>query len=116
MQRAERNNPAMTNIKPETINGKLCSVIRKPFCAEWVREQLAMGVPVVADYGKKGFAKLTSYDDTRGAFCSGNNVFAPDYTDWRYTLTILPPLPRRPTAEDAGLLHLYAAHGIFANF
>lgn len=27
--------------------------------------------------------------------------------------TALPPLPRHPTKDDAGLLHLYAAHGLF---
>lgn len=30
----------------ETINNKLCTVIRRPFDAEWVKGQLAMGVPV----------------------------------------------------------------------
>ncbi len=33
----------------EEINGKKCSVVRKPFDAEWVREQLAIGMPVVVE-------------------------------------------------------------------
>ena len=35
-------------VTTETINGKLCTVIRHPFAerVDFVREQLAMGVPV----------------------------------------------------------------------
>lgn len=106
----------------ETINGKLYTVIRKPFDADWVREQLAMGVPVLAELkpSRNGYVK-------RGALVyAGNNSFG--IADWyddeggalyvdhsyQYTLTILPALPRYPKIKDVDLLFRYASEGLRA--
>lgn len=96
----------------ETINGQLCTVIRKPFCADYVREQLEMGVPVVCEYGL--------FDDSvvRHALFSelvlDAHIALYGEAAMRHTLTILPALPRNPTADDAPLLYRYASKGVLA--
>ncbi len=114
----ERNNPAMTSIKPETINGKLCTVIRRPFDAEWVREQLAMGIPVMGESAQNGRMLIHDIGGDlvmvhlffKGKFETGSDYVV--FSAIEHIISILPPLPRRPTTEHARLLHLYAANGI----
>lgn len=106
----------------EEINGKKCSVVRKPFDAEWVREQLAIGMPVVVeahqDSGYRQWITLINEAD--------NSLFGyvPDSTSglMRFSvdgggtlqsiIVVLPALPRHPTPEHAGLMYRYMAEGI----
>lgn len=95
----------------ETINGKLCTVIRRPFDADKVRESLAMGVPVVAiEAGNEQLPLcLKSYNKgTCEYHCwDGDATFQETLL---YTLAILPALPRYPTAKQVAK---YAAEGIY---
>lgn len=95
----------------ETINGKLCTVIRRPFDAEWVREQLAMGVPVVTDLAVLLFAASEGrYYTERGYMVlDGARQHLPEAR----IKTILPALPKNPTPEHAALLYRYMAEGIY---
>lgn len=105
----------------ETINGKLCTIIRRPFDAEWVREQLAMGIPVVAwhRFWKKPVSLVNCYTSNDGeVFYQGwfnqyetFSLLGMVFTD---TITILLALPRRLTPEHAPLLYRYCSEGIFA--
>ena len=101
----------------EEINGKLCTVIRKPFDVECVKEQLDIKMPVVVETiehevcGKniKGIHKLHKYID-KNWFC-GINIGAED--SWfESIIVVLPALPRYPKPEDAPLLYRYMAEGI----
>lgn len=112
----------------EHISGKPYTVIRKPFDAEWVREQLAMGnkvlfevdVPeMVAKY--KGeryvFDKQGQFESSLRYPVYGTETIVMDIAncfkdDNLETLTILPPLPFHPTADDARLLYRYMAEGV----
>lgn len=117
-------------VSTETINGELMTVIRKPFDAEWVNQQLSIGVPVTCEFPK---TEGTCYQDGRVIIvsCDGSDEYKyiTWQTDWdtddayctdrmleSYIITTLPPLPRNPTADDAWLLHLYASHGLYAAF
>lgn len=102
-------------VSTEIISGKPVTVIRRPFQPDKVRESLERGVPVVAE-------RISGQRYTLLKWLAASEEFVSYREDgWRkpkphileYTLTILPPLPRRPTAEDAGLLHRYASEGLF---
>ena len=95
----------MTKVTIETIGGKQCTVIRKPFDAEWVKEQLDMGIPLRGEF----FGVGGTYE----------NIIEPhmDELDWyiaegKYILTILPALPKHPKPEDAKRLYEYMAEGL----
>lgn len=92
----------------ETISGKLCTVIKRPFDAEWVREQLAMGMPYMYE----------AEDGYRGNFYPKIRTLVEKAIDIgrltpKYVITILPALPRRPTPEHAPLLYRYASEDVF---
>jgi hypothetical protein len=106
-------------IKPtiEEINGRKCTVIRKPFDAEWVKEQLDMGIPIIGEdlcgdrfriiencYGSDKWIK--AYDEDNSTYDSMT------YDQFNYIITTLPALPRYPKPEDAPLLYRYMAEGI----
>lgn len=88
----------------ETIGGKLCTVIRKPFDADWVREQLSMGIPVVGELPRGERIPFYILDIDQ------------EFYDYPFVVTILPALPRHPKPEDAPLLYRYAAEGIHLSF
>lgn len=98
-------------VTSESIGGKPYTVIRKPFDAEWVKEQLSAGIPIVAQAYDGRVDYYFGYKDNRflgflyGEMHRGSLVA---------TINKLPPLPRKPTTEDSSLLHLYAAHGLYA--
>lgn len=106
----------------ETIGGKLCTVIRRPFDTEWVREQLAMGVPVIAERislqrfllvrdDHEGKYKGIKADSPYGYYSEGRTIdIAPHI--FEYTITILPALPRNPKPEHAALLYRYASESL----
>lgn len=89
----------MTKVSIEEINGKQCTVIRKPFDAEWVKEQLSMGNYVRVETFNMEWERVVSQD-----FITNTNL--------KYILTILPALPKHPKPEDAPLLHRYMAEGL----
>lgn len=105
----------------ETINGKLCTVIKRKFDVEKVRESLAIGVPVVAwhRFWKKPVVIVNCYADRDGiVFYQGwfneSQTFALRDMVFSNTLTILPALPKHPKPEDAPLLYRYASEGLYA--
>lgn len=89
----------MTKVSIEEINGKQCTVIRKPFDAEWVKEQLGMGNYVRVETFNMEWERVVSQD-----FITNTNL--------KYILTILPAIPKHPKPEDAPLLYRYMAEGI----
>lgn len=123
----------------ETINGKLVTVIRKPFDVEWVKEQLSLGVPVVVELLSEAKAPAPF---VRPAFNSEWWVLFAKHTNrepihWymghnqgkgvsdsileeriQSVITILPALPRDLRPEHAEevlhILHLYASYGFYA--
>jgi len=105
----------------ETINGREYTVIRKPFNAEWVREQLAIGNAVTCSYRGKPSRTLVVYNEwmdglnhSQWKVIGGTRDLGTD--ELEYVRVILPPLPRRPKPSDAPLLHLYLSMGIIPVF
>ncbi len=103
----------------EEIQGRKYTVIRKPFDAEWVREQLAIGMPVWIE--KRAFSSYSEKWHTDAQLlCNEDSLnkivrFEKDGShEVLCSKAILPPLPRKPKPSDAWLLHLYAAHGVIA--
>ena len=100
----------------ENINGKEYNVIRKPFDAEYVREQLAMGVPVVAETADDDeVVLLDSFreDRFRGYYQNErttNNNWGAKYL--KSIICRLSPIPLNPEPKHAQLLNLYAANGV----
>ncbi|MCA9340410.1 MAG: hypothetical protein KDA17_05840 [Candidatus Saccharibacteria bacterium] len=102
----------------ETINNHLVTVIRKPFDVEWVREQLAMGAPLIVqllfdsvedDFNPPRIEIWKCEDDFI------DRTTHPEETGLRaaYIISKLPALPKHPTPEDAALLYRYASEGLF---
>lgn len=101
----------------ETRNGKLVTVIRHDFAEReaWVREQLAMGMPVVvAD--KDGCPRVLRECSIPGGTVSpayyaydGGYYFAEDIA---HVVTVLPALPARATAACIPLVCHYIACGL----
>jgi hypothetical protein len=119
----------------ETINGREYTVIRKPFDAEWVREQLAMDNAVLATdqrytspkmltdyytfhegYGKLDALRNTTFDGLGFCYPYGDDLLWTSATEFTETIVRLPPLPRRPKPEHAALLHLYISKGLMPLF
>jgi hypothetical protein len=109
----------------ETINGKEYNVILKPFDADYVRDQLAMGMPVIGESEGRAFAivseseRFAIQDETVWNvlyYGSGLEIYSGlEKGSWiEFIRTTLPPLPRHPKLEHQGLLHLYVAHGVDA--
>jgi len=98
----------------ETINNKLVTVIRKPFDAEWVKEQLSMGIPVDAEENGRHRHNLCRKFgcDFISAKGGAYGEFLVSGEELKYTLTILPPLSKHPKPEDAGDLYAYAKEGL----
>lgn len=94
----------------ETIGNRLCTVIRKPFDPEWVREQLTMGMPVMVDLGNNVYDAIYGIKDSRALLYNASDTVHLD--NIRYTLAILPALKRYPTPYDARLLHRYEAENL----
>lgn len=110
-----------TKVAIETINGKLCTVIRRSFDAEKVRESLAMGGPTLVEIAKAEKHILLSDDyeggiDTvkyRGLYGYDDHIITCfTYEDITAALVILPALPRNPKPEDAALIAAYNAQGL----
>lgn len=97
----------------ETIGDKHCTVIRKPFDAEWVAEQINMEQSVLACTDERAVDYFTLWNYSGEDFMSGGGKVIHE-DDLIYTLTILPALPRNPKPEDAPLLYRYMAEGIEA--
>jgi len=93
----------------ETINGKLCTVIRKPFDAEWVRGQLADGFIVHVE-GYWGKTYVTG-DSGHKLHLRGLPHDLP-ITEIDYTLAILPALPKHPKSKDELLIFRYYSEGL----
>lgn len=100
----------MTEITIEKINGKERTIIRKPFDAEWVKEQLCNGTGVTVELCNLTWRTLSYYDSEDDLYCGYLSKASASYIV--NTITILPPLPKHPKSEDAPLLHLYAANGL----
>jgi len=93
----------------EEINNKQCTVIRKPFDAEWMKEQLGMWQPVRVEY-RDGYCFTYTIPDG-GGFELHTHLIR-KHGEPINTLTILPALPKHPKPEDAPLLYRYMAEGI----
>lgn len=85
----------------ETINNLPVTVIRRPFDADEVRKQLAIGVPVMGVCWYDEEIRIVLHQDD------------PQLDSIVELITILPPLPRYPKPKDAALLYRYAAEGLF---
>lgn len=101
-------------ITKETINGAEFTVVRKPFDAEWVRGQLKMGIPIIAETidecgksGRKARGSHILHDFTNCDEWFRGSYMAGDASSFSHTLTILPALPRNPKPSDAALLYRY---------
>lgn len=100
----------------ETINGQLCTVVRKPFDAEYVKEQVSIGNTVRVEI----FSRAFSICYVRGEdFYGLDETGEPDYVEVIdlcdvQMVTTLPALPRRPENNEATirLLHAYRAAGL----
>lgn len=109
-------------ISIEEVAGKKCTIIRRPFDAEWVREQLLTQPAIIAE--SEDFRHvITDVMITRLGNERWRGHYAGEYIrdSWgtsylKHTVTILPALPRRPKPEDTKLLHRYAAEGLFASY
>jgi hypothetical protein len=107
-------------VSAEIISGTPATIIRHPFSerVEWVRAQLALGVPVVVE-DEKGRGIITRFE-----YCetwkehkyhmeySAGNSWILNGECFTHTVQILPALPRNPTPDDAGLLYRYASEGL----
>ena len=107
----------------EEINGNKCTVIRKPFDQKWVKEQLDMGIPVLADgteiYGDNSlclYAMAESHNRNGDRivynFYAATEELKRNADTFVSTVTILPALPRYPRPEDRLLLYRYMAEGV----
>jgi hypothetical protein len=105
----------------EEIGGRKVSVIRKPFDAEWVREQLSMGAAVKCDcsvLSEGVFSNLIVGEAPNGTFYQLGEeepffeIFPIEERCFMSTITILPPLPKHPTPDDASLLYRYMSEGL----
>lgn len=108
-------------VTSENISGRLVTVIRRPFDADAVRESLAIGVPTVVETVHGGRNVVHKEIELVSVFSDGSSRIQYDCGDTKILavsvksiITILPPLPRHPTLEHAGLLYRYASEGVFA--
>lgn len=92
----------------EEINGKQCTVIRKPFDAEWVKGELNRLTSVLV--GRDGEDNFIIHPFLRAD--NSARILDAYKNDCFYSLTILPALPKHPTPEDASLLYRYMAEGL----
>ena len=109
----------------EEINGKKCTVIRKPFDAEYVKAQLDIGEMVTIRKDDPNSLKImrTTFlrhavdDELSALVVSHGNTWMVSgmpfafFHDWEIEEK-LPALPRNPKPEDARLLYRYMAEGI----
>jgi len=99
----------------ETINGKLCTVIRKPFDAEWVRGQIEMEENPT--FILKGcfykFSHYTTYD-SRVVYHAFNEVSGWSAVDLKEAVICkyLPALPKNPKSKDELLIFRYYSEGL----
>ncbi len=87
-------------------------MIRRPFDAKWVQEQLNMGIPVIAEGTDGGWIErffIKEYDPTNNIYVS-THLWYENEID--YNLIILPPLPHHPKLEDIQLLYRYGAENL----
>ena len=99
----------------EEINGKQCTVIRKPFCADYVREQLATLGGVWSQHFDEctpSLFQLERSDNGKIYYCDCADERRVYVDDVEYFCIILPALPRNPTEKDAPLLYRYMAEGV----
>jgi hypothetical protein len=101
----------------ETINGKKCTVIRKPFDPEWVKKQLAMVIPLIAEHKEYGVLYLPPQDKSKkGTFCYFHNSDSADgvasLENFTSIIVVLPALPRKPKPDDVRRIHEYESHGL----
>lgn len=94
-----------------TVNGKICTIVRKPFDSEWVREQLALGMPVWAGYND-GWTIIHGIKGPLFQHIKMLTANGSDKSCFPNIITCLPPLPRKPMPEDARLLYRYMAEGV----
>lgn len=106
----------MTKVTIETINGKQCTVIRKPFDAAWVKGELARGIPMLVDKTYTDQSHTSPHSNYQ-IITKDDVAYFSDYVRYEHSnygdiITILPPLPRNPKPEDAPLLYRYMAEGL----
>lgn len=91
----------------ETINGKPCTVIRKPFDAEFVISQLNLGIPVLVEATNSKRTVMVRKDRT--VILADHLCKEAKHMGLVSTVTILPPLKH----GDAHAVSLYKANGIY---
>lgn len=102
----------------ETIKGKLCTVIRKPFDLEGVREHFvyndSLQLEIQHSKYDKDRNKYYLIPERQSALSFNEARKIRSASDIVYIITALPALPRNPTPEDAPLFSVYESHGLFA--
>jgi hypothetical protein len=108
-----------TQIK-HTADGTPYTEIQKPFDAEWVKEQLKMGMPVVAV--SKRNENLYLYEIAPSKMTHAGKIIDSFYAasfgmpryedDFNYTIANLPALPKHPENTDINLILQYWANGL----
>lgn len=95
----------------ETINNQLCTVVRKPFDAEKIKNRLALGYSLPVEFPNGYRAILhNSYKD--GTWQTEQGKWSGENMSETVSLEILPALKRNP--KDVELLHLYASYKLYA--
>lgn len=110
----------------ETIRGRLCTVIRKPFDADEVTQIVQLGGVVEAEtrHGRTRYIEDVALIETedhpygiwmyRGYDRETLSPFSLTETSFTNTVKRLPALPRKPLSDrDLDLICAYRSHGIF---
>jgi hypothetical protein len=100
----------MTKITIEKINGVEHTVIWfKPYNKKTLEQTASDGLTYLHD---KGWVE--QYYDYITIFPTNQILITKKDANHHVNAIALPPLPHKPTADDTKLLHLYAAHGLYA--
>lgn len=105
----------MNKITIEEINGKEFTIVRKPYNAEWVKDELEIGCVVLEKKGnqdgKQGWIYMYSIHQL-------DDLYYQDIIKdvESVIVAVLPALPRHPKPEDAPLLYKYMSEGLMPVF
>lgn len=100
----------------ETIGGKLCTVVRWPFAEReaWVRQQLAMGMPVAIEnkHGRR-IVLLDQYVDEYYYIEIDGIERCCSKANFTNVIAVLPALPKDVSKASLDAMHAYQGVGLF---